>query len=235
MNNTHFRHLIVDLGFPLRYGDDIPDDIDDVKCENSEELQRIAKEFGSEYVKIQNVGVSQNWSMVSRILSVGADDVLIGCEPDEIPQESGWVLAMSEVLEDSRIGLTSLLSEGQDIWLAQDMDNHVDEKINGHNCSVIHGVLAMGVIGFSGSCLRKITEVPVPSGMSIYGGIEHASYYPLKELGYSWCFLKDFHIKHIEPSGLYRSWKTDIISGNYSGVKQIHFEQWLQLKRESTR
>lgn len=230
--STSFDHTIIDLGFPLKYGADIPDDIEATKEENSLELMSIAKKYGSAYVKIKNIGVSQNWSFASKLLCVGKDDVIIGCEPDETPLTDDWVSAMSDVLSEKNVAMCSLLMKDQEVWLKDRPDVYKEKIIAGHRCIEVNGAIAMALIGFSGAFLEKASEVPVPSGSSIYGSIEAASCSKISALGYSWCFLADYYVKHNENVPLYRKYKTDITSGNYSGVKQIHFEQWLQLKKK---
>ncbi len=67
-NEHNFKHLIVDLGFPLTEGDVIPENIEEAKNDNSNALKFLANRFGSQYVKFENIGVSQNTTQVINYL-----------------------------------------------------------------------------------------------------------------------------------------------------------------------
>lgn len=229
-NKCEFSHLIIDLGFPLEYGADIPEDIGVAKQANSIRLQKIADKYGSEYVRMENLGVSQNWTQAMNYLHVTDEDILVGVEPDEVPQQDGWLQAMADVLKGD-IVLCSLVAEGQYEWLQATKGVWAHRIINEHNCAVVHGPTSMGLIGYTGKFLREIQGVPVPKEMGIYGSLEWASYGMVEKLGYKWCFLMDYGITHTENAPLYRAWKSDVVHGDYAGAKQIHFDKWLEIKR----
>jgi hypothetical protein len=68
-SRADFGHILVDLGFPLRHGDIIPANIEETKHNNSVLLKYMAsKVYSSEYVKLPNVGVSQNWTAVYKYI-----------------------------------------------------------------------------------------------------------------------------------------------------------------------
>lgn len=228
---TRFLHTVIDLGFPLEYGGDIPSDIEAAKRGNTALLIQTAHSHGYDFYRMENKGVSQNWSEVYRLLQVTDEDVLIGVEPDETPLNKGWVQAMADVLMEGSIGLVSLLMPEQEDWLKSNPNVYTEKQIAGHRCYVIHGTMSMALIGFSGKFLNKMGGIPVPDGTTIYGNIESASYAKLKEHGFEWCFLADYKVKHKEDTPIYRRYKTDITYGQYSGSKQIHFIDWLKLQK----
>lgn len=231
-NKGDYQHFVIDLSFPLRYGSDVPKDIEDAKTQNIIDLLRYSEYYECKYLSIPNVGVSQNWSRVYEELKVGANDVLIGIEPDEKPLNKGYVQAMADVLlSDRKIALVSLLMKEQEQYLKDNPQSFTEENIAGHRCYVVHGTMSMAMIGFSGRFLNEIGGIPVPDGTSIYGNIESASYNEIKEHGYEWCFLADYYVEHQENVPLYREYKTAVTSGAYAGNKQIDLEAWLKTKQ----
>jgi hypothetical protein len=93
-----FKHVIVDLGFPLE-SDEIPLDIKKSKRNNTKRLRELAERYGSMYMKTQNEGVSQNWTQVYNTLGIKDNDCLICADPDEHPLNEGWVKAIGDVLK----------------------------------------------------------------------------------------------------------------------------------------
>lgn len=228
--NTGFKHLIADLGFPLEYGGDLPEDIDKVKKVNSKKLQDIASKYGSEYVNLPNIGVSQNWNQVKEYFGITDKDILICADPDERPFNKGWVNAIYTVLSNFNLAACALVMPDQKKWLENNHGKTVKVEIGGKNVFLINGTLSMAQVGFSGKFLNMIGGVPVPESYSIYGHIESALNNKMKERGYGWGILQDYEVIHTECSTLYREWKTDILSGNFIAEKQIGFESWLELK-----
>lgn len=243
--NNDFQHFIVDLGFPL-IKDEVPQSFSNAKQYNSQELKRIAKHYGSEYVKIDNVGVSQNWDAVFKMLGMDDDDILIGADPDERPQNEGWVSAMGDVLR-SGFGLASLM-----------MVDHVPLLANKHPIEV-EGVriisgkkisLNWALIGMSGKFLNAMGEVPVPSGAARYGWIENAVKKGLDDHGFDWCVMPDYTVVHTdyardpyhffkdpdraevydpESSRLLREWKNSMVF-QIKELGQMSFEDYLTMR-----
>lgn len=236
-NPADFRHLIVDLGFPLETGDTIPSDYDKAKKENTRKLKELAARFGSDYEAMENIGVSQNWTQVAKFISPGLNDCLIGCDPDEHPQNRNWVPAVGKVLLREDMGLCSLM-----------MTAHVPQLVNiPHSEGIVNGVrvywfpdgsLNWALIGVSGRLLKAIGEIPYPKEAPRYGWIEGAMYEAMKEHRLGWCVLPDYQVKHTDyelgdegTSILLRLWKNDIIY-RLQEIGQPSFEQWMTMKRE---
>lgn len=228
--DNNFKHLIVDLGFPLEYGADIPSNIEEAKFNNSIKLMKIAKEFGSDYIKVENIGVSQNWNQIIEHLQITEDDVLICADPDERPSNSGWVKAIADVLTNSpKIAACALVMPEQREWINAIPSVATKARIHGHEVFLINGTLSMAQVGFSGRYLVK-NGIPIPEGYGIYGHIEGAFTKSLRNTGMGWAILQNYYCEHTECSTLYREWKTQITSGDYKAEKQISFESWLEKK-----
>jgi len=232
-----FRHFIVDLGFPLTEGDVVPDDILLSMKRNTGFLKAIAQDYGSEYVKFDNEGVSQNWTKICKYISPGDDDVLIGTDPDEHPLNEGWVRAMGEVMNEGGFGLVSLIMNIQ-IPLLKNIP--VAERFfAGYRVYLLpKGSMNWALIGLSGKFFKAIGEVPVPRQASRYGYIEGAVYDGLENTGFEWCMLADHQVRHTDyelgdpgTSRLLREWKNQIIF-NIHQYGQISFEDWLVMRRE---
>jgi hypothetical protein len=229
-----FVHIIVDLGFPL-VEDVAPKDVEVSKKQQSELLMGIAKNFGSVYLKLENIGVSQNWTQVYDWLKenkgFSEKDNLICADPDERPKNRDWVKVIGEVLQsDERYGWACLvLPEHLEIL---NRTNTIESTIKGIKVWEIIGSLNWAQGGFSGMFLDEEGGVPHLEEMPIYGGIEHASLVVMEELGYKWCMLPDYIVEHTDyekgtqgASRLLREWKNDII---FNLKQQITFEEWLK-------
>src|ERR1017187_9217846 len=224
--DIEFEHLIVDLGIPLEFGSDIPEDIELTKKVNSALLQDTAKRHGSRFVKAPNVGVSQNWNWVKDYVKLQDDDILLCCEPDERPREDGWVKACATVLQSRNIAWCSLMMDGQpyDTLATAEL-----KTIGGYKAYVTPTGYNWGMGGFSVAFLNDIGGVPIPDGAPRYGWIEHGVYAKMQGTGWKIAVLKDYYHDHIESSALYREYKTDITSNVKQG--QPDFTEWLKAKK----
>jgi hypothetical protein len=221
-------HTVIDLGFPL-----IADSYYSIRpFLASELLMKSCFRNESNYMKVPNKGVSQNWSSAFRELQVGLEDVLIGVEPDEVCYNYDWIPVMGAVLEaDKTMAVVSLNTDGHQSMIDKGQLKHSVEYIAGHKVYVVHGLSNWAMIGVSGRFLHRCEGMPVPKGHSVYGHIESACYAHMKDGGYRWCILADHFCKHIETSVLYREYKTDVTSGDYTEKKQITFDKWLEIKK----
>ncbi len=233
--NNDFHHIIVDLGFPLEKGGVIPKDIKIAKSNNSKRLKALAEKYGSEYIKIENVGVSQNWTAVYKHLKMRDGDVLIGADPDERPQQNNWVEAMGEVLRsDHKIGMVSLTMPQQRKKLPS-----VNVNIDGIKGIMLGGGGQWALIGFSKPFIEAMGGcIPHPKGAEKYGWIENEVSKHFIPSGYNLCFLPDFTVIHtdyeIDPtvgSKLLREWKNLIVFKKHI-YGQISLEEFLERKRD---
>lgn len=232
--DVKFVHLICDLGFPLEYGADVPDDIEASKDRNSVKLKQIAELYGSEYVKFENIGVSANWNQVLEYIKTThgftKDDALISCEPDERPVHHGWIQAIYDVLSNKKIAAAGLIMPDQKPIVDKN-HNCVKSIIKNRHVYLVNGTMSVAQIGFSGKYLLANNGVPTPENHAIYGYLESAFSKSLHKHGLGWALLKDFEVLHTETSTLYREWKTDITSGEYKADRQIQFSQWLEIQK----
>lgn len=218
-----FEHLIVDLGFPLLQGDEIPEDINKAKLFNAQANLNTALQYGSQFCSLRNEGVSQNWNVAKKQMDIRDTDVFICADPDERPKNNGWLKAIRDVI-----------SHGPNVaWCSLMMKEHLSHlgnakkmNIRGHEVYIMVGSLNWAQGGFSGKFLNEIGGVPVPAGAPIYGWIESACTEKMKKGGYVVAVLADYFVEHTECSPIYRAWKTDVTSNVKQG--QIDFEKWLK-------
>ena len=232
-----FTHIIVDLGFPLEFGDQIPDDITLAKRKNSIKLKHLAYEYGSEYMQVPNIGVSQNWSSVYKALNMDNSDILAGADPDEHPTHNNWVRAMGNVLRSTdKIALASLVMDVQVKDIQGMTKKH--KVINGESTYWILGITNWALIGLSGEFLNLIGEIPHPEEAIRYGWIESSLYKLIVLNDYKWVFLPDYQVHHTDfelgdpgTSSLLREWKNDIIF-RIKETGQPDFCDWLRNKKK---
>ena len=229
--NDNFEHYIVDLGYPVVKAGEVPEDINKAKQINTDRLSKIAQRYGSEYIKLPNVGVSQNWEAVWRELDMCDDDVLIGADPDEHPLNEGWVDATGDVLR-SGYGLVSLMMTDHKPLLAGKRTH----KVAGHRCMNVEGGINWALIGMSGKLLSDMGGVPVPKGADRYGWIEAAVKEKMDQLDHKWTVLVDYMVRHTDyqlgdkgTDSLLREWKNLIIF-QIKRYGQISFDEYLKRK-----
>lgn len=232
LQNAKFEinHLIVDCGFPLTE-DEIPDDIEAAKAENSETLKELADNAGCDYLKIKNEGVSQNWQKVFDHINPNEGDILIGVDPDEIAIEIGWLKALTDVLRaDHTLAYAApLLIDAKPI-----LDANIPEKeIGGYRVyDMKYASMNYGFLAIKADFIRAIGGIPIPDNMKVYGGLERMLLEKLKEHNLSWCILKDFTQEHTNNCKFYRAWKDDsIFCRAHKGLPQVDFEEWLKTKQ----
>ena len=234
-----FEHWIVDLGFPILEGNVIPDDFAAAKEENSKRLKKIADVHGSEYVKMENIGVSQNWSQICKYLKLDDLDVVIGQDPDEHPLTRNWVKAMGDVIREGDFGMASLMMTDH-VGLIKNTI-HSERFIGGHRVYCIsQGSFNWALIGLSGKFFNKLGEIPYPPNAKRYGWIEGALLPKFTEHKMGWCIMADFRVKHTDfelgdpgTSQLLRLWKNQIIF-NIHQYGQMSFEEFLTMKKLGT-
>ena len=231
-NDRTFDHYIVDLGFPLLKGDEVPDDINEAKELNSDALLEICAKYKSIYIKQPNIGVSQNTGGIYRTIKPSDDDVLISCEPDEIQNEPNWVLALQRVLSaDKTMGYCApILTDAIPVLRN---NRHIQKiVVDGINLYDMKDAnINYGQIAYSCRFLNRMGGVPFLETMKIYGGLENALQLHLKQYKMRWGILTDFTTKHTNNGKLYREWKDYIIIRNHD-KEQITFEEFLELKKQ---
>lgn len=222
--DASFRHIIADIGFPLVKGDEIPPDIEAAKQINTSSLMHLAREYKSAYLQFANVGVSQNWDRIRHHVYLENDDVLICADPDERPQNAGWVNAIAAVLRGpERLAWCSLMMK-EHLPLLEEKGMKT-ASINGYRVYIMDDIFSWAQGGFHGRFLNEIGGVPVPDGAGIYGWIEHACHQKIKQYGYRWAILADYFVEHTDDTPIYRKWKTHVTSNVSEG--QMQFEDWL--------
>jgi hypothetical protein len=226
-NENDFEHTIVDLSFPLEKGDVYPKSIEKSVSNNTKRLHDLCDRFGSGYVKLPNIGVSQNWTAITRYLNPTEHDIVIGQDPDERVYEDGWLNAMATVLRcNDKIAIVSLMIPDHEAILTP--DKYKEVFIGGVRCWFIKGHLNWGLIGISGRFLNLIGEVPYPKDAPKYGWLEAELEVLLKQYELKWVILPDYKEYHTENNKIYREWKNDCVYNVKNG--QIDFTDWLKKK-----
>lgn len=220
--NDNFEHYIVDLGFPLEI-DKIPKDIEKAQKNNSIKLKALAEKSGSNYLKIDNVGVSQNWTAIYNYTKPKDGDILIGIDPDERPIDQGWIKAMDTIMHDDKtIGICSLMMVDHTTILSR-YNKSKTGKINYYEPPIM---LNWALIGISGRFFNIIKKVPFPEKAIKYGWIEHELVPLLQKHKLRWIILSDYRVEHTECSTIYRQWKNHILLDK--NIEQIDFIEWLR-------
>lgn len=226
-----FIHVLVDLGFPLEFGNQIPEDIEAQKVINTEKLKTLADRMGSVYFKADNIGVSQNWTQVVKFMKVTEHDILLCADPDERVQNNGWVRAICDVMRyNKRYGWISLYMPEYDSILN---DTNIRKyKYWETNVLEIVGSLNWAQGGMSGKLICKMGGViPYPPKYQIYGGIESATMKHIKSNAMTWGVLADYKVIHTNEVPLLREWKDQIIH-RIKEYGQMTFEKFLEMKKE---
>lgn len=231
-----FKHVIVDLDFPIEE-DEVPKNFSNCKKRNTNRLKKMALEYGSDYVKFENKGVSDNWTQVFDYFNVTENDILICADPDEHPKDRFWIRAIEKVIKgDPTYGWVSLVMPEH--FNVLNKNNTVEKTINKERVWDVLGVINWAQGGFNGKFLKEINGIPGLETHPIYGNIEAASLIVMKHLGYKWCILPDYIVEHTDfevnsegSSSLLREWKNFIIY-NIDRFGQISFEQYLNYKKE---
>ena len=232
MGRYSIGHAVIDLGFPILSDEEPIGSIPMNRYFGSEKTLHACYLYSAKYINVPNKGVSQNWSTAFRELQVGLDEVLVGIEPDEVCDNYDWIPKVSQIMEsDKTMAVISLNTDGHQKMIESGQLKHTVEYIAGHKVYVIHGLSNWAMIAVSGRFLHRCEGMPVPKGHSVYGHIESACYPHIKDGGYRWCILADHFCQHIETSKLYREYKTDVTSGEFTERKQITFDKWLELKK----
>lgn len=226
-----FEHIIVDLGFPLEEPNDIPEDMCKAKEKNSQALKLLAEKYGSSYMKMENEGVTKNWTKIYEHFKPDDTDMLIGIDPDERPLHKGYIKRMSEICrEDETISMCSLTITVQ----ANMMDQFACEKkiIAGSDVYVMNGILNWALMGISGRFLNKTGGLYPTKGYPIYGFMEAELYKRMTEHDMPWCMLPEHQVEHTYCSQLLADWKAHIV-WRVEELGQITFDDYLILRKHS--
>jgi len=228
-DSSQFKHIIVDLGFPLV--NDPVYNVEDNKKHNTKELIRIAKKYGSTYVKMENVGVSQNWTQVYKYLNMEPEDVLIGQDPDEHPQSQDWIIAMADVIREGYSMTALMMTDHKPLLHGRKTQNVAGRRV----LSNVKGI-NWALIGFSGAVLDKMGGVPVPNSADTYGWIENAVREQFAKHNENYAVLTDYTVRHTDyelgddgTSDVLRKWKNYIIFEQRGG-KQMSLEEFITTK-----
>lgn len=221
----NFKHIIADPGFPQsKWEFDKTISIEESRIINSAKLKEIAEKYGSEYIKIKNIGVSQNWTQVGIHVKLNKDDVLLCADPDERCTTDNWVNALANIILNKKVAWCSLLMKEQIPLLESGKYPFKPLEVNGINYYIMEGLFNWAQGGFSGRFLNEVGQVPYPHNAPIYGWIESCSYHEIKRLGYDWAIAVDYFVEHHPCPPVYGLWK--LYNAQHVG-SQIQFDEYL--------
>lgn len=230
----HFKHLICDLGFPIEKGDVIPDNYTLARQKNTVKLKDICAKYGSTYIRLENIGVSQNWTQVIKHCKLADDDVIIGADPDERTIDNGWAMAMAKVLRSGKVGMVSLIMPEQIKMMSG--WKYTEYQAGDIRAIEVHGSANWALIGFKGEFLKKMGDMPYPEDHPKYGYIETFVRRELDKYGYKCLFLPDYKVYHTDwpkdegSPKLLREWKNQIIH-RVKEYGQLDFTKYLDMKK----
>lgn len=228
----NFHHVIADLGYPLGPTRAQWESVNEnAKQENAHEIIDIGFQYGSDVVRLPNVGVSQNWTSIAALYGVGEGDLLIGADPDERPITPGWVDAMSTVAQaDPNIAII-VLTLPELLALDGFYDNYFMAEVDHCGVRTWYGKHACqwALIGITGNFIAKVGGVPHHTVAPIYGWIEGACLEAMNKLGMRWVMLPDYLTGHISSAPLAQQWKNYVVQEQSMNEGQKTFEQWLSV------
>lgn len=238
-NMDNIEHVITDLGYPLsdKFWDIMPSVKEAYvnKVMNIQENAILAADHGSVFLKIPNVGVSQNWTVVSALMQLKEGDCLICADPDERPQTKGWAEALAKVLHfDQTIAWASLMMDEQLPLFETEGFTYEEYFVGDVRYWVMTGKWmnwAQG--GFNAKFINECGGVPFHQAATIYGWIEDACYPAMKKYGYKYVVLPDYKVEHIASSPIAMQWK-EYITSNVSDFKgQLTFDEYIAMKSQT--
>lgn len=232
-----FKHIICDLGFPINKGNEIPKNIKSAQAKNTVKLKEICQLYGSVYLQMSNIGVSQNWTQIIKHCRLSDEDVIIGADPDERTMDKGWIKAMCTGLDQPNVGMVTLMMPQQVKVMNQWTYN--DVSVNETKLIEIKGGANWAMIGFNGRFCKAMGEVPYPKDHPKYGYIEDFVTRKLKELRFRYLFLPGHRVEHTDyelgnsegAPRLLREWKNQIIF-KVKQHGQMDFTKYLDMVRE---
>lgn len=169
-------HLLVDQHYPL------PD-----KAATSEEIKRIARENGCEYMNPgKNLGLHHGLNWALQTYGMQDDDIVIGYDGDSYPIESGWDCALvTAMINDPRAVWASLYGKNTPGELGQ---RGYTKRMSGHiEVHETHTPAVNSICAWKGWWIKKAGWFNEPRPM--YGGLEVCLWPQVKRYGYAWVYL----------------------------------------------
>lgn len=187
--------------------------------EHSMRLIACAMNHGWEYVEIENGGVAQNWAQAIAYKKLTAGDVLVGIDPDERPQEFGWVPALMDVFNNAPecyyVGLNQEGIQGGTV-----------KEIGTTKVLDYPHLIAWPIGGFDIGWLNKIGGIQ--QDHAVYGYIEHNVSRRASAMGGRFYMLRDFYDLHLQSTDAkYQEWK----SACAAHKTKLTLDGWLNAQR----
>lgn len=213
------EHVITDNHYPVD------------KENNRKEIKRLAEKFGCHYIDSgKDLGWHHGMNNAVKILGITADDLVLGCDPDD-RASPGTFQALKDVMDaDPKVAICAV-----NFWvLPWKIKEHGltmrDEEIAGHKVWVHPSVEMWNVCAFN---MRLVFEMGGFTQMSpYYGGLEVAMHRAWQRHGMKLCYLKDYSSEAVKLDRTdrtlfdpeYGDWKVEHAHKGYKGS----FEEWLK-------
>lgn len=192
------------------------------------------------YLKLDNLGVQQNWTKMIEIMNslrpIEDEDIVVCVDPDEHVRHAGWARAAELVAATGNYGWISLMMTEYGSLLAQEEKypskkmfiQEVDEvgvKSEVHYRDM-RATFNWALGGFSGKILRLMDwTIPPHSEGHLYGWIEQTCVPHFHKHGMTWAILENHEVGHMGSHPIYSKWKATMASR--PGSQNEQFEVWL--------
>jgi hypothetical protein len=212
-----YECFLIDVRYPL------PD-----KNENFKQLAPMALKYGFDFLRpAMNRGVSGNWTWVVNELGLRGNDVLIGMDPDSMPQNNGWCDALTDVLSqgDTPIGYCGLTRVSPP-ELSTERDEsgigYIIKEVGGRRLRMFSQPMSWPMGGFNAGF---VNEVGIHQPRSRYGYIEIATIKEMEKTHWDWGLLDEFFDATSDRGeSEYKAWKVD----HAIGRTDLDFESYLE-------
>lgn len=174
-----------------------------------------------------NFGIARGVNFALSFTGIQPDDNFIFYDPDTFPVESGWGIAMEDVLEDKKVGWVSLFNR---VTERETVERGYHNRVtNGRRVRQTKAAVVNSVCAMPGRFLIASHGVHEPN--PYYGGFEISMWEKLQEQRLEWVFLRDFTEGH-RPNDLidqdYIEYKWFFCHGEGRKQLQTDFKDWLK-------
>jgi hypothetical protein len=179
------KKILLDPGYPLAK-----------QPMHSQSLMAVADKFNWQYMKtITNEGVHGNWNKAMREMNLGDKDVLFTLDPDERPQEPGYLNAMIDVFNHAPEAITVQLSQCK---VKIEKLGQVERKIGETWVLDYPRLIAWPMGAYSIKWINRIGGFG--QHCRLYGYCEHSTMDRGGMMGAKFYMLRDHTDIHIDPT-----------------------------------
>lgn len=176
---SFFTHVVINQHYPL------PSDE-----EATANLKRLCAQHGAVYYDPgENLGLAAGFNYAIEACALKDDDIVIGLDPDTMPETPGWDAAMIKTfIENPTIGWVSLWN---DVSSKEIEERGYDVIENGGITLIVTKQAVLNSIcAWRAGWLKKVGGLSEPN--KFYGGLESTMFPKLREHGLHWAFIREF-------------------------------------------